>query len=191
MFKTKFVVKSLLSVSAMALFAGCGLEPDTLWAVSRLDSARPASCYAGGMLPSSDHTTTVTGVQSNVGPWEIYEGSNNKFYLMMNDGKTLYEGTKADGSYRFEWTVQQSDKSTFPKRTTTDTYTNAVSFKMDKETLDGKWEVRETHTCSGECMDIAPNCSLEHKVTGRKMERDKLQLVSPPSTGTSGPLPTS
>ena len=174
---TKFLMNSLLAMSAMALSAaGCGgLEPDTLWSVSRLDSARPASCYAGGMLPNPDRMTTVTGVQSNVGPWEVWAGSNNKFFLLMGDGKTVYEGTKTDG-YRFEWTVQSTAKETFPvKRSTTDTYTNVVSFRADGETLDGKWEVRETHTCSGECMDVQPNCSLEHKLTGRRIERQKYQ----------------
>jgi len=177
---TKFLTKSLLAMSAMALSAaGCGgLEPDSLWAVTRLDSARPASCYAGGMLPNPDRTTTVTGVQRNVGPWEIYQGSNNKFFLMMGDSQTVYEGVKMDG-YRFEWTTQTTAKETFPvKRTTTDTYTNVLSFKIDGETLDGKVEVRETHTCSGECMDVTPNCSLEHKITGRRIERDKFQTYT-------------
>lgn len=180
-------LRAALAVAGLGILggAGCGgADSSTLWLVTGVAGMRPASCYVGGMLPMPTRTDVTTGTQSVLGPWEFYEGAvidgKPKYFLTMGSNTTVYEGTMTDGVYRFEWVRTVTDKRDIaPKRTTTDTYTNVLSFRADNKYLDGKWEVRETHVCSGECMDVLPNCSTESKVSGRQVEREKFQVYSP------------
>ena len=130
----------------LPFFAGCGVGPDTLWEVSRLDGARPNSCYANGKPPTT--TTTQTGVQTNVGPWELYEGPESKMYLVLADKKTVIEGTKGD-SYSFQWSVTEVD--TAPPQGM-GTLTDAIAttwFQAKRRYADRHDGSKETHSCSG------------------------------------------
>ena len=166
--------RMLLSTSLLALFAGCGLDGNTLWEVSRLDGDRPASCYVNNMPPTM--TETSMGVHDNIGPWELYEGPDSKMYLILGDKKTTVEGTKGDG-YSFQWTITDTDAEPPPVNiTVTDTVANNVSFKVSGDTLSGTWEVKETHTCSGSgCANSRPNCTVTNQIRGRRLEVDREQ----------------
>src|SRR4051812_42801491 len=118
--------KILLSSSLLALFVGCGgLQPDTVWEVSRLDGTRPASCYLNGKVPVDSIITT--GVQTNVGPWELYAGPDDKHYLVLADKKTVLEGTKASDTFSFQYNTTETMTNPFPMRTLTDSMTNTLS----------------------------------------------------------------
>ena len=165
----------LLSTSMLALFAGCGMAPNTLWEVSRLESARPSSCYVDNKPPTM--TTTYMGVQTNVGPWEMYEGPDNKMYLILSDKKTVIEGTKND-NYNFQWTITETDTEPPPVNVTvTDTVANTISFKLSGATLSGSWEMKETHLCSGSgCTVSVPNCTVTHQLKGRELDADRYKV---------------
>ncbi len=167
----------LINLSLFTLLAGCGLGPDTLWEVSRLDGARPNSCYANGKPPTM--TTTQTGVQTNVGPWELYEGPESKMYLVLADKKTVIEGTKGD-SFSFQWSVTEVD--TAPPQgmgTLTDAIASNLQFKLNGDTLTGTMEVKETHSCSGTLCGgvmLDPNCTVTHQIRGRKLDADRYKV---------------
>jgi len=166
----------LLSTSLCTLLAGCGgLEPNTLWEVSRIEGSRPASCYFDNKLPSS--MTTSTGVEANIGPWEMYEGPENKMFLILGDKQTVVEGTKKD-SYTYEWSTTTTETQQIPSTVTaTKTKANTLNFKVNGDTLTGTWEVRETYTCTGtSCMGTTPNCTVTHQIKGRKLDIERLKV---------------
>lgn len=169
--------KVLLSASLFTLLAGCGLPPDTLWEVSRLDGAIANSCYPGGKPPTT--TTTQMGVQTNVGPWELYEGPESKMYLVLADKKTVIEGTKGDG-YSFQWSVTQVNSA--PPQgmgSLTDVTASNLQFKISGDTLSGTMEVKETHTCAGTLcggVTLEPNCTVTHQIRGRKLDADQYKV---------------
>lgn len=170
--------KILFSSSLLTLLAaGCGLQPNTLWEVSELDGMRPNSCYANGKPPTT--TTTETGVQSSVGPWEMYEGPDSKMYLILADKKTVIEGSKGD-SYNFAWTVTVTDTEPAPVMATlTSTTTNTVQFKLSGDTLSGTWEVKNTYSCTGaDCGNatLTPNCDVTNQIRGRRLEADRYKV---------------
>lgn len=175
--------KMLLSTSLFTLFAGCGgLQPDTVWQVSMIRSARPASCYVDGKLPTD--TYMETGVQDNVGPFEMYEGPDSKMYLILtvadpfgvpgSTDRRIVEGTKGD-SYSFTWTQTETNTQAPPiSMTRTDTYTNVVTFKPNGDTFTGSWETKETHACSGGgCAGNIPNCDVTNQIKGRRIDVDR------------------
>jgi hypothetical protein len=169
--------KILLTSSLLPLFAGCGIDPNTLWEVSRLDGTRPNSCYVNGKPPTT--TTTQMGVQANVGPWEMYEGPDSKLYLILADKKTVIEGTKGD-SYTFQWSVTVVDTDPPPTMITqTDTLSNNVQFKLSGDTLSGTWQTKETHACTGaDCgnVTLTPNCEVTSQIRGRRLEADRYKV---------------
>lgn len=165
----------LLSTSLLALFAGCGMQPNTLWEVSRLEGTRPNSCYVDGKPPTM--MTTYTGVQTNVGPWEMYQGPDDKMYLVLADKKTIIEGTHND-TFNFQWTVTTTDQEPPPVNVTvTDAVANTVSFKVDGATLSGTWELKETHACNGAgCTNPIPNCTVTGQLKGRQLDVDRYKV---------------
>ncbi len=170
--------KILFSSSLLTLFAaGCGIAPNTLWEVSELDGVRPNSCYANGKPPMT--TTTETGVQTNVGPWEMYEGPDSKMYLILGDKKTVIEGSKGD-NYNFQWTVTVVDTEPAPiMATLTSTVTNTVQFKLSGDTLSGTWQVKNTYSCTGaDCGNatLTPNCDVTNQIRGRRLEADRYKV---------------
>jgi hypothetical protein len=168
--------KILLSSSLLTLFAGCGgLQPDTVWSVSSIDGAIPASCYVDGKPPTK--MTTTMGVESNVGPWEMYEGPEGKMFLILADKKTVAEGTKGD-SYTFQWSTTVTNSTNPPvSTTTTDSVTNTVSFKVSGDTFTGTWENKQVHTCSGSsCTTTLPNCTVTNQIKGRRIDVDRYRV---------------
>lgn len=167
--------RMLVSTSLLALFAGCGMAPNTLWEVSRLEGARPNSCYVDNKPPTM--TTTSMGVQSNVGPWEMYEGPDDKMYLILGDKKTTIEGTKGE-KYVFQWNVTEMDSEPPPVNiTVTDKVDNNITFAIEGNTLSGTWEMKETHTCSGSgCSVAVPNCTVTHQLKGRHLDIDRYKV---------------
>jgi hypothetical protein len=168
--------KILLSTSLLPLFAACGGQADTLWQVSELVMSAPASCYADGKLPNM--TTTEMGVQTDVGPWEIYDGPNSKEYLVLADtNKTVIEGTKSD-SFNFTWTVTNTDNEPPPiMYLNSHSTTNTITFKTSGNTMTGTWEVKDTYTCTGQaCTDVTPNCDVTSTINGAQLDVSRYKV---------------
>jgi hypothetical protein len=169
--------KILLNFSLFTLCAGCGSNGDTLWQVSQLAGMTPSSCYPGGKPPTD--TTTTMGIESSIGPWELYEGPDSKMFLVLADKKTVIEGAKAD-SYTFQWTVTNVD-NTPPQGmgSLTDTTVNTLTFKVSGDTMSGSWEVKQTHSCAGTfCggLTLQPNCTVTNTVYGRKLDVSRYKV---------------
>jgi hypothetical protein len=157
------------------MLAGCGSD-SPIWEVSETDGTKPASCYPGGKLPQM--VTTTMGVETSVGPWEIYDGSDNKAYLLLADKTTVLDGTKSDG-YAFQGTTTTTDTVDPPVSiTTTSTMTNIINIKMSGDTLSGTWEVKTMSTCSGaNCgMMQTPSCDVTGQIKGSKLNVNRYRV---------------
>jgi hypothetical protein len=166
--------KILLNTSLLALLAsGCGGQPDTLWQVSEIVAPQPTSCLPPGTMPP-DTVTMETGIQTDVGPWELYQGPSSNWYLILPETKgpnMVIQGTQAD-SYSFPWTITTVTTEPSPLNSVmTSTETDTITFKTSGGTLTGTWEVKNTYSCVGtDCMNVLPNCDVTSNIAGRQLD---------------------
>jgi hypothetical protein len=152
-----------------SLLVGCGgSSQPVIWEVSRAEVAKPAACFPGGMLPSMQ--TTTQGIETSVGPWEIYDGTDNAAYLLLADKTTVFDGTKTD-SYTFKATTTTTTTTDPPlSTTTTDTTADTIIFKLSGDTLTGTWETRTASTCTGDsCPDQVAACDFTSPIKGSRL----------------------
>lgn len=183
--------RTILGLLLLAAVSGCGTQPLTVWRVSLFQGERPASCYKDGVAPADRHQT---GVQIDLGSWEIYEGPEGKFFLTgatvrsaasnnLDFDQTL-EGTFENDVYTFDVidTAVVNNKPAAPTRTTTESVQTTIRFTMDGDTFDGTWSEFETYGCIGADCAAAdeiehPDCKIEHQIKGARVDADNLHVL--------------
>ena len=174
-------------VTGLLAFAGCSSpQPLTVWKVSSLKGAKPASCYVDGKITDTDVQTTT--VETYVGEWELYDAPNGKYELHVagSGGTDVYSGDLKSATYTFlgETTDAKSDKPTNPNTTVTVKVTETISLKMAGDTFTGTWSHETVHTCDGGgCSPTYnldnPDCTTQDELKGTKIP---VQVIHQEST---------
>jgi hypothetical protein len=160
---------------AAALVAGCGGgEVLSIWKVSDLPGAKPASCYKGGIDPNAGHVSTST-VEEYLGDWELYDSA--KSTLQLHVGQDVYDGAdKGGGSYVFSGLVTDKtiDNPDSPTRTITVTKTLTLTLQIDGDTFTGTRVTLTTDHCDGGAcastyQDDHPDCTVTDAIRGTKI----------------------
>jgi len=171
----------MLGLVALSLAAfSCGGGQPRYYRVAINRSALenlPASCYAGGVVPSTtDKSTNVVEVQQ----WSIWDGTDGKLYLVIGDlsGFTLgnaervrISGEAIEGGPTSFTAVREQVSSQRTLKTTA-----TISFTELGGTAKGILSLNSEMTCTN-CG--TPTCGVTLPFSGRKLEADPLMVYTP------------
>ncbi|MGI5863219.1 MAG: hypothetical protein ACOX6T_14335 [Myxococcales bacterium] len=176
-------------ILGLALIAGaaCGPQPLTVWKVSKFEGERPDSCYVNNIPPDDKHQT---GVQTDLGTWELYEGPEGKFFLagVSVDGaaflpsKQTLEGTFQDDVYTFDVTDTVIKKRNEGAAVITVSVQTTIKFTVDGDTFSGTWTQTDSFDCTGTACNPNfklenPTCTVTHQIKGARVEVENLHVL--------------
>ena len=137
----------------------------------------PASCYAGGVVPTNtDKSTNVVDLQQ----WSVWDGTDGKLFLVVGDLSSFTLGNAE--RVRINGEAIEGGPTSFtevrevvnPQRTTKTTAT--VSFTELSGTAKGTLTLNSETTCTN-CG--TPTCGVSLPFAGRKLEVNPLMVYTP------------
>jgi len=162
----------LALVAALAM-AGCGGgSPLSVWKVSMIAGAKPASCFKDGKI--TDTKTEQTTIETYVGLWEMYPASNGTYQLRISDEMVL-DGSANGGTYEFTGTksVIVVDRPENPTVTTTTSAEEKVTLTMNGGSFTGEWAHTAIKRCEGTCSATFqadnPDCTVTDTIKGTQI----------------------
>ena len=176
-------------ILGLALIAGaaCGPQPLTVWKVSLFRGEVPDSCYRNSIPPDEEHQT---GVQLDLGTWELYEGPEGKFFLTgvkvngaanLPSNQTL-EGTFQDDVYTFDVTDTLVEKLLDGAAVLSISVQTTIKLTVDGDTFSGTWTQADSYGCAGTACEANfnlehPNCTVTHQLKGARVEAENLHVL--------------
>jgi hypothetical protein len=190
-------MKTLAMLGVIVLMTGCGIQPLSVWRVSRHGVATPQSCYSPNTTIDSTETWDA---EEDLGIFEIYEGPSDTFYLAgasiasqdcngtpvhCSHSHVTVPGKLEGGVYKFNSLATADVKTGTGSNTAENTISAAttISLTLSGDTFDGKWTEAITRTCNGTLCgnDWAtnhPGCTYEYTLKGSKVDADNFYVVN-------------
>ena len=167
-------MKKILGIAMVAglALAACGGSPLSIWKVSLIEGAKPATCFKDGKI--TDTKTDQTTIETYAGNWELYAAAKGTYQLRIGDAVVL-DGAESGGVYEFSGTKTLTvvDKPDSPTVTNIATTEERIKLTMDGDAFTGTWAHTATKRCEGTCSPTFqadnPDCTVTDQIKGSKI----------------------